>query len=151
MLDETAKQPQGIGQPVEILHGFGQHLLARVAQPHGTSFRPAADCARHLIGRGLAMRAREGPVSQNAVDGLDLFDQPGEEVHIVPGDDGRRPLVLALGSRIDRKRPAYPKQRSLNRLGPRPHLLVRAHTARPAEHRVQLVDGAVRLDAKIRL
>src|SRR6185312_2708873 len=104
----------------------------------------AAHGAGHLVCRRLGVKYGKRTVGEDSFRGFDLMDEIGKSFYIVKRDDGSVLLILRRGG----QRASNTKEPPLNLLGPGADILVVADAAGKAQHGVQLIDGAVGLDAQ---
>ncbi len=142
---EAAEEPEEVGEAVEVGDGFGLDGFSGFVEANGAAFGSAADGAGDFVGCGFAVGAGEGPVGEDAFDGLDLVDLLGEVVDVF-GLEGGGGSGVGGGSG---EGGAYAEEGALDGLGAVAEVFVGAEAAGEAEGGVEFVDGAVGFDAEV--
>src|SRR5580698_9450656 len=75
--DQPTEEPDYIGQAIEVGQDFRLDDAAILHQANRCTFGAAADCARHLVSSGFAVRSGQGPVTENSFHPFDLVHEAG--------------------------------------------------------------------------
>ena len=144
VLDEAAEEPEEIGEAVEVGDRFRWDGFGFV-EADGAAFGAAAYGAGDLVGGGFAVGAGEGPVGEDAFDGLNFVDLLGEVLYVFWFEGGGGPGVRGGPGECG----AYTEQGALDVFRAGADIFVRAEAAGEAEGGVEFVDGAVGFDAEV--
>ena len=147
---KPAEEPKQIGEAVEIGEHLGLHFVAvfvftNFGEANGATFGAATDGSSQLKGGGRNLCSGKRPVGEDAIERFDAVNLFGERIDVGGGERGGG---FAAGRRC-RQRGSDLEESALDLFGGGADGFVGAEAARESEGGVQLIDGAVGLDAKV--